>query len=88
MAGLFRWLTSDPESQEYQCHVDQDYDPFHEKCGRSVFFSDKKSIASRKADSYNGRLFSAKPIQLGGMFQVKLLHKGRIWSGCLVSARG
>ena len=74
--------------QEYEDLVDQDYDPFHEKCGEDVFFSDKKLIATRKASfiSY-GVAFSAKPIPLGGIFQVKLLEEFSAWSGSLVSAQ-
>ena len=61
--------------QEYEDRVDQDYDPFHEKCGKNVFFSNNKIIATTKEDLVvNGGVFSAKPIPLGGMFQVKLLE--------------
>ena len=73
--------------QEYEDLVDQDYDPFHEKCGEGVFLSDKKLIATTKASIYTYRVaFSAKPIPLGGMFQVKVLQKGRLGPGYLVSA--
>ena len=62
--------------QEYEDRVDQGYDPFHEKCGENVFLSDKKLIATRKASFFvYGVAFSAKPIPLGGTFQVKLLEK-------------
>ena len=64
--------------QEYEDLVDQDYDPFHEKCGKEMFFSDKKLIATTKATfAVHGVVFSAKPIPLGGMFQVKLLENSR-----------
>ena len=71
--------------REYEDLVDQNYGPFHEKCGWNVFFSDKKLIATRKTGWSDGMLFSAKPIPLGGMFQVKLLEKGGDWAGSLVS---
>ena len=61
--------------QEYEDLVDQDYDPFHEMCGKNIFFSDKKLIATRITGWSDGVVFSAKPIPLGGMFQVKVLEK-------------
>ena len=70
--------------QEYEDLVDQDYDPFHIKCGKNVFLSDKKLIATQIGRS-DGIVFSAKPIPLGGKFQVKLLEKGG--DGHLVSAQ-
>ena len=76
--------------QEYEDRVDQDYDPFHEKCREGVFLSDKKLIATRRRfDQWAyGIVFSAKPIPVGRMFQVKLLKKGRGWlAGYLVSAQ-
>ena len=73
--------------QEYEDLVDQDYDPFHEKCGENVFLSDKKLIVTRGSGYLDGMVFSAKPIPLGGMFQVKLLEKGSGWPGSLVSAQ-
>ena len=50
--------------QKYEDRVDQDYDPFHEKCGEGVFFSDKKliAIATRKTGWSGGIVLSAKPI--------------------------
>ena len=73
--------------QKYEDLVDQDYDPFHEKCGKDVFFSDKKLIATQRTGGDFGVVFSAKPIPLGGMFQVKLLEKGGKWlAGPFVSA--
>ena len=72
--------------QEYEDLVDQDYYPFHEKCGRNIFFSDKKLIATRTGWS-DGVVLSAKPIPLGGTFQVKLLEKGVESVGTLVSAQ-
>ena len=71
--------------QEYEDLVDQDYDPFHEKCTEGVFFSDKKLIATRTGWS-DGIVFSAKPIPLGGIFQVKLLEEGGGRLRSLVSA--
>ena len=74
--------------QEYEDLVDQDYDPFHEKCGENVFLSDKKLIATRKASFFShGVAFTAKPIALGGMFQVKLLEKDHETHRFLVSAQ-
>ena len=77
------------EIQENEYLVDQDYDPFHVKCGKDVFFSDKRLIATRKSDWWtdSGVVYSAKPIPLGGMFQVKLLEEAREWIGFFVSAR-
>ena len=84
----------DPEErqwlQEYEDLVDQDYDPFHVKCGRDVFLSDKKLIAIRTSGYSFGVVFSAKPIPLGGTFHIKLLEKGvelSGWAGPLVSAQ-
>ena len=72
--------------QEYEDLVDQDYHPFHEKCTEGVIFSDKKLIGTiRGRFVVYGVLFSAKPIPLGGMFQVKLLENGG--GGILVSAQ-
>ena len=72
--------------QEYEDLVNQAYDPFHEKCGKDVFLSDKKLIATRGSGDSDGIVFSAKPIPLGGMFQVKLLEEFSDWLGTLVSA--
>ena len=53
-----------------------------------MFFSNKRIIATRRSKQFaNGMAFSAKPIPLGGMFQVKLLQICRKWpSEILVSA--
>ena len=32
--------------QEYEDLVDLDYDPFHEKCGKDVFFSDTYEVVA------------------------------------------
>ena len=74
--------------QEYEDLVDRDYDPFHEKCGERVNFSDNKLIATTKAMLFTyGVAFSARPIPLGGIFQVKLLEMGVDWAAPLVSAQ-
>ena len=73
--------------QEYEDLVDQDYDPFHEKYSKDVLFSDEKLIATEISGWSEGMVFSAKPIPLGGMFQIKLLEKGSDWAGSLVSAQ-
>ena len=78
--------------QEYEDLVDQDYDPFHEKCGENVVFSDKRLVATRRPHSepWWGKkmVFSSKPIPLGGMFQVKILERDhRELLGSLVSAQ-
>ena len=70
--------------QKYEDLVDQDYDPFHEKCTEGVIFSDKKLIATRISGWSDGVVFSAQPIPLGGMFQVKVLEEH---GGSLVSAQ-
>ena len=93
--GRLRRVREDPDRggkqrlREYEDRVDQNYDPFHEKCGRNVFFSDKKLIATRKSGWNEGIVFSAKPIPLNGMFRVKLLERDDDeWlAGSLVSAR-
>ena len=74
--------------QEYEDLVDQDYDPFHEKCVRDVFFSDKKLIATQRYERWaNGMAIASKPIPFGGMFQVKLAETHNDWlSKTLVSA--
>ena len=73
--------------RDYEYLVAQKYHPFHKKCGWNVFFSDKKLIATRMSDWSDGIVFSAEPIPLGGMFQVKLLEEGGDidWAGSLVS---
>ena len=78
--------------REYVDRVDQSYDPFHEKCGENVVFSDNRLVATRRPNSepWWGKkmVFSAKPIPLGGMFQVKLLERDhRELLGSLVSAQ-
>ena len=76
--------------REYEYHVAQKYHSFHEKCGKNVFLSDKKLVAARITDGSDGVVFSAKPIPLGGMFQVKLLEitgKDDHWAKSLVSAQ-
>ena len=71
--------------QEYEHLVDQDYDPFHEKCGKVVFLNDEKLIATNIKGVY-GVVFSAEPIPLGGVFQVRLLGGFGGLRGPLVSA--
>ena len=69
--------------QKYEDLVDQDYDPFHHKCGKNVVFSAKRGLIAARRTSYaDGIVFSAKPIPVGTMFQVKLLEKddGRFYS--------
>ena len=86
MAGFARSNFGVGESerlQKYEDLVDQDYDPFHHKCGKNVVFSTKRGlIATRRAGNADGIVFSAKPIPVGTMFQVKLLEKkdGRLYS--------
>ena len=73
--------------QKYEDLVDQDYDPFHHKCGKNVVFSTKRRLIATRQTSYTqGIIYSAKPIPVGTMFQVKLLEKEDKWSGSLVSA--
>ena len=73
--------------QDYEDIVDQHYDPFHENCRRNAFLSHKKLIATRIIGWRNGVVFSAKPIPLGGTFQVKLLEAVGYPFGTLVSAQ-
>ena len=70
--------------QKYEYLVDQDYDPFHEKCGKEVFFSDERLVATSKL---YGLVFSTKPIPVGEKFQVKLLDRGVYSARFLVSAQ-
>ena len=49
--------------QKYEDLVDQDYDPFHHKCGKNVVFSTKRRlIATCQSGHVEGMVFSAKPI--------------------------
>ena len=68
--------------------VDQDYDPFHHKCGRNIVFRTKRRLIATHQTSIieGGMVFSAKPIPVGTMFQVKLLEKEHGLGGPLVSA--
>ena len=93
MAGFVRSLfgvgqsRDSGESERLQDLVDQDYDPFHHICGKSVVFNTKRRLIATRRTSYtDGIVFSAKPIPIGTMFQVKLLEKEYTWSGSLVSA--
>ena len=73
--------------QKYGELVDQDYDPFHHKCGKNVVFSAKsRVIATRRSGYEDGIVFSSESIPVGTMFQVKLLEKEDKWAGSLVSA--
>ena len=75
--------------QKYEDLVDRDYDPFHHKCGKNVVFNTKKGlIATRRSGAgyEEGIVFSARPIPVGTMFQVKLLEKEDGWGVTLVSA--
>ena len=96
MAGFVRSLFGAGDSrdrreserlQKYEDLIDQDYEPFHHMCGESVVFSAKRGlIATRGIGGYDdGIIFSAKPIPVGTMFQVKLLEKEDIWGGSIVS---
>ena len=85
MAGFARSFFEERESrdrreserlQKYEVLVDQDYDPFHHKCGKNVVFDAKRGLIATRRTSYaDGIVFSAKPIPVGTMFQVKLLEK-------------
>ena len=70
--------------QKYEDLVDQDYDPFHHKCGEGVILSAKRRVAYRHGSK--GIVFSAKPIPVGKMFQVKLIEKDSDSRGSPVSA--
>ena len=52
-----------------------DHGAFHINCGENLTFSNGRQNA-RISIHCEGIVFSAKPIQIGGMFQVKLLKKG------------
>ena len=74
--------------QKFEDLVDHDYDPFHRKCGKNVVFSTKQRlIATRRKGSGGEIVFSAGPIPVGAIFQVKLLEKEGGFIGSLVSAR-
>ena len=73
--------------QKYEDLVHKDYEPFHHKCGRNVVFSTKSGlIATHRSGYADGIVFSAKPIPVGTMFQVKLLEKKDGMKAPLVSA--
>ena len=90
MAVFVRSLFGVRESERLQTYedlVDQDYDPFHHKCGKNVVFSAKRGlVATRRSGFGDGIVFSGKPIPVGTMFQVKLLKKEGGWIQHLVSA--
>ena len=89
MAGLVRSLFEVGESErlhKYEDLVDQDYDPFHHNCGKNVVFGAKRGLIATRRTSYaDGIVFSAKPIPVGAMFQVKLLEKEDGYRFSLVS---
>ena len=96
MAGFVRSLFGVGESrdrgeserlQKYEDRVDQGYDPFHHKCGKKVVFSAKGRLiaATSGIGLGGGRVYSANPIPVGTMFQVKLLEKQDGWLYSLVS---
>ena len=97
MAGFWRPKSGAGESrdrgeserlQNYEDLADQGYDPFHHNCGKNVVFSPKRRLIANRRTSYTeGIVFSAKPIPVGTMFQVKLIEKtDYAWAGSLVSA--
>ena len=72
--------------QRYEDLIDQEYDPFHHKCGDNVVFNTKRGlIATHRGILAKGIVFSAKPIPVGTMFQVKLLEKDYYTWSYLVS---
>ena len=72
--------------ENYEKGIVEDYDNFHDKCEENIHFSSKRLVATRKRDCFGGKVFSAKPIPLGGTFSVKLLEKEKAaYNGCLVS---
>ena len=83
--------SEDSERLQRQCEdlTDQDYDPFHHKCGEYIVFRTKRRlVATHRSDIVGGGMvFSSKPIPIGTMFQVKLLEKenrgGPLVSACM-----
>ena len=72
--------------EKYEKVIVENYDRFHDKCEQNIDFSSKRLVATRKPDCFGGKVFSAKPIPLGGTFSVKLLEKEKgAYNGCLVS---
>ena len=78
--------------QKYEDLVDQDYDRFHHKCSKNIVFSTKRGlVATRRSRLVSGvMVYSAEPISVDRMFQVKLLEKEIQYGWCsllsLVSA--
>ena len=71
----------------YEEGIVEDYDRFHDKCEENIHLSSERLVATRKPDCFGGKVFSAKPIPLGGTFSVMLLEKEKAayYNGCLVS---
>ena len=63
----------------------EDFDAFHHKCGKNVVFSIERRLIATRRSGFGGLVFSAKPMPVDTMFQVKLLETEHGWKGFLVS---
>ena len=59
---------------------------FHSRCGDYIRLSENNTVATRVASYNNGIVFTAQPVQLDSMFQVKILEYEEKWIESIVSA--
>ena len=59
---------------------------FHSRCGENISLSDNNTVVRRIGGWKNGIVFTEQPVELGTVFQVKILeHDSTKWSGSIVS---
>ena len=58
---------------------------FHSKHGDNIRLLDNGTVACRVESYNNGIVFTECPVDIGTVFQVKIIDSGGMWSGKLVS---
>ena len=53
----------------------EEYGAFHVKFGKEIVFGNGRRTAYKGVSGYGGVVYSAKPIPMGEMFQVKILKR-------------
>ena len=59
---------------------------FHSRCGGNINLLDNNTVAERaQYICDNGIVFTEQPVELGTVFQVKILEYDGEWAGSIVS---
>ena len=69
----------------YEMDNEVKYGKFHNKHGANIVFYEDQRVAHRKDSYHKGVVFTEQPLEIGSLFQLKILDKGGGWAGALVS---